>query len=382
MDYLQKGIMPRVLIIDKTAGLLASRERHVAMAQWADMDLHVFGPRFWVENGRWIEWCPQETNYQVHLGQVLFKDYYARHFYYSGLCRALRRSQPEIIQLLEEPWAICSLQALLVASVVVPTAKVLFYTWENIYRAWKYPSRLSPLYAMIDRLMHDRSQAAVCATHGAREVLLCKGYSKPVQVIPYGLPSVFFQPDALARKKPDRFTVGYVGRMLEMKGVDILLEAASCIPTCHVKLIGEGEDKESFQALARELGIEGRVEWCSSLAEEKIPGAMRKMDVVVLPSRTTPGWKEQLGRVVIEAMALGVPVIGSDSGALPEVIGDAGLLFREGDAMKLRDCILSLYENPERREELGEKGKARAREHFTWDGFAREIHALYQSLMR
>jgi glycosyltransferase involved in cell wall biosynthesis len=89
------------------------------------------------------------------------------------------------------------------------------------------------------------------------------------------------------------------------------------------------------------------------------------MDVLVLPSRTMPTWKEQFGRVLIEAMACGVPVIGSDSGEIPTTIGEAGMVFSEGDADGLAAQIARLYNDPVLRMGLGEKARKRAAENFS-----------------
>jgi len=86
---------------------------------------------------------------------------------------------------------------------------------------------------------------------------------------------------------------------------------------------------------------------------------------VVLPSCTTRVWKEQFGRILVEAMACKVPVVGSDSGAIPEVVGDAGLIFPEGDAAALAECLRQLKESPELRQELAERGYVRAATHYS-----------------
>jgi glycosyltransferase involved in cell wall biosynthesis len=97
----------------------------------------------------------------------------------------------------------------------------------------------------------------------------------------------------------------------------------------------------------------------------QIAGIYPTFDMLVVPSRTQRNWKEQFGRVLIEGMACGVPVIGSDSGAIPWVIGDAGRIFPEGDAAALANEIRLLAGSPELRRELGEKGRARVVEHFS-----------------
>ncbi len=372
----------RVLIIDKTAGLHSSHERHQALGSLPEVDLHVLGPHHWVENGRPVMWeIGDGMNYTPHFGRVIFKDYYARACYYSGMMRAFRHSQPDLIQLLEEPWSLTTLQTLIMSSIFAPQAKLLFYTWENIYRPWQYPSRISRLYALIDKAMHSCSSGAVCATEGARKVLLQKGYQHPTTVIPYGIPQFFLQDHSNTKRKADGFTIGYIGRLLEMKGVDLLIQAIKDLPDYRLHLIGSGEDENRFKLLARKLDVYKRIEWSSSIPEEQIPAALKQLDVLVLPSRATPGWQEQLGRVLIEAMAMGVPVIGANTGAISEVIGDAGWLFETENPAHLLKQIKHVRDHKETTARCVEIGRQRVNTRFTWPVFAQQLHSFYQSIV-
>lgn len=375
--------MIRVLVIDKTAGLESSHERHQALAAHDEIELSVLGPRYWIENGRPVEWIEQdETRYRRYMGSVFFKDYYARTGYYRGLCDAIRRADPDIVQLLEEPWSISAMQTVLAAALLAPHCVLLFYTWENIYRPWVYPARASGLYAMIDKILHHRSTAAVCATRQAAGVLKQKGYEKPVRVIPYGIPRYFFQNAPRSNDTGDQPVIGYIGRMVYMKGVDLLIRALPQLPDCRLVLIGSGPDERDFRQLAYLMNVEHRIEWVSSIPEHRIPQYLSRMDLLVLPSRTTEGWREQFGRVAVEAMAAGVPVIGSNSGAIPEIIDKAGLLFEEGQVDDLVRQAHSLIHRPTLRRELTEQARRRASSLFTWDRFAREIVDFYKTLIR
>lgn len=372
----------RILIVDKTAGLESSHERHRAIAERPSVDLHVLGPRRWIENGREVVWNPPEDcPYAAHIGAMFFKDYYARAGYSAGLNRALASSQPDVIQLLEEPWSISAWQTVMAAVVYAPTARILFYTWETIYRPWTYPSRASWLYGMIDKILHHRSTAAVCATQSAKAVLLRKGFSKPILTASYGIPSFFFN-DNTQDLIPNRpFTAGYVGRILYMKGVDLLIEAAAALPDLHLIIAGSGEDQGTMQERCRELGIADRIKWRPPMPERQIPEFLRQMDVFVLPSRTTEGWSEQLGRAAIEAMACGVPTIGSSSGAIPEAIGGAGLIFKENSLQSLVEKIVRLRDCAPARNRLRHAGRERAIQCFTWDRFAGDLCSFYRTLL-
>jgi len=104
------------------------------------------------------------------------------------------------------------------------------------------------------------------------------------------------------------------------------------------------------------------------------------MDVLVLPSKTMPTWKEQFGRVLIEAMACQVSVIGSSSGAIPEVIGKAGLVFKEGNAADLRAKIEQLKSSPKVRKELAQKGYRRVLDNYTFEKIAVATSHIYFGL--
>jgi glycosyltransferase involved in cell wall biosynthesis len=115
---------------------------------------------------------------------------------------------------------------------------------------------------------------------------------------------------------------------------------------------------------------------------EDVPRYINCMDVLVLPSLTTPGWVEFFGRVLVEAMACQVPVIGSDSGEIPNVISDAGLIFHEGDADDLKDKLLLLAHDEDLQSELAARGEKRALAKYSWEQIAEDTYGVYKSLMR
>src|SRR5690606_30118342 len=132
----------------------------------------------------------------------------------------------------------------------------------------------------------------------------------------------------------------YIGRFVEEKGVlDVLDALALCPPDARVLFVGSGPMLDAIKARGAELNLADRVLFLQHQPLAELPAVMNALDALVLPSRTTPRWKEQFGRVIIEAHACATPVIGSDSGAIPAVIGEAGLTFPEGDAAALAKAI-------------------------------------------
>ena len=154
-------------------------------------------------------------------------------------------------------------------------------------------------------------------------------------------------------------------------------------------LLGRGPLKDELQTQSHTLGIAERIRWIESVPHDAVPNYISLMDTLVLPSETTyafktltsVGWKEQFGHVLIEAMACQVPVIGSDSGEIPYVIADSGLVFPEGDHSALADRLTQLIQQPEQQQALAKKGYERAMEHYTNTALATELLAFYQELL-
>jgi glycosyltransferase involved in cell wall biosynthesis len=173
-----------------------------------------------------------------------------------------------------------------------------------------------------------------------------------------------------------------VGRLVPEKGIQNLLESFAKVKGIHNSLLilGSGPLMRSLQSQSVELGIEKQVRWVSALEQTSVPDYLNCMDVLVLPSLTTPRWKEQFGRVLIEAQACEVPVIGSDSGAIPEVIDKAGLIFQEGDVEQLANRIKSLMDSKTLCGKLGKTGRKRVLDHYTNQKIADSIFRIYQNL--
>jgi glycosyltransferase involved in cell wall biosynthesis len=105
-----------------------------------------------------------------------------------------------------------------------------------------------------------------------------------------------------------------------------------------------------------------------------------RWDALALPSLTRPNWKEQFGRILVEAMASGVPCAGSDSGEIPHVLGDAGLVVPEGDAGALAAALSRLADDPGLRRALAARGRARVLARYTHARIAEKTCAVYRAL--
>jgi glycosyltransferase involved in cell wall biosynthesis len=180
----------------------------------------------------------------------------------------------------------------------------------------------------------------------------------------------------------DALVVGYVGRLAEHKGVHIVIDALSRVPHhVRLRLVGDGPYRAELEQLAQRCGVADRIEWLGHRAQAEVNNLYGTFGLLVVPSQTRPNWIEQFGRVAVEAMASGVPVVVSDSGSLPTVVGEAGVVVPEGDVQAWADTIRTLAEHPERRAALGAAARVRAQQ-FDWSVIARSHLELYGVVTR
>jgi glycosyltransferase involved in cell wall biosynthesis len=214
------------------------------------------------------------------------------------------------------------------------------------------------------------------------DILRRKGFNKPLVVCPqFGVDPQIFKPTAPPNQftRSGVFTIGYFGRLVPEKGLHLILEAGAKLKgDWRVIFVGKGDRQAELQALAERLNIGDKIEFIPTINSVDVPAYMSGLDVLVLPSLTRPNWKEQFGRVLIEAMACEVPVVGSNSGEIPNVIGEAGLIFPEGDAEALAKALQQLLDDTGLRQELAMKGLARVSEHFTQTQIAKKHLELYK----
>ncbi|MHB9156348.1 MAG: glycosyltransferase [Endomicrobiales bacterium] len=283
------------------------------------------------------------------------------HAYAPGLAALLRNLKPDVIFLNYEPWSTAAFQVAVLRRWYGLNAKIVIYTCENLIR------RYAPPFIWLEKFtLNSADVVATLPEYEARDILMRKGYSGEIVHIPLGVNTGIFKrtlnpelKDRIAGK--NRIVIGYVGRLVREKGIPCLMRAMSALDERYLLLIiGKGPQKEELVRLAAALNMENRVRFVDGVFNDRLSEYLSCMDAFVLPSLTTPNWKEQFGRVLIEAMACEVPVIGSSSGEIPVVIGDAGLVFREGDADDLKEKITRLAGQPELRSELGAKGRKRA----------------------
>jgi glycosyltransferase involved in cell wall biosynthesis len=291
---------------------------------------------------------------------------------YRGLGRVMQQFLPQIVHIDEEPYNLATWQALWHARRV--GAKTVCFSWQNILR--RYP----PPFAWGEAWVLRTIDHVIAGTDSAAEVWRAKGYRGALSVIPqFGTDETLFKPAPAASERP--FTIGYFGRLVQEKGVHVLLDAAAQLEgDWRLLLLGGGPLHDELLQHAQRRGIGDRVTFKPQVPSLEMPDMYHQIDVLALPSLTRPNWKEQFGRVLVEAMMSGVPTVGSDSAAIPGVIGDAGLIVREDDSVALTAALQRLQHDAALRAQLAAQGRARALAHFTHERIAAATVRVYEQM--
>jgi glycosyltransferase involved in cell wall biosynthesis len=381
----------KILVISHSCVIDVNQQVYVDLAALPDTDVRLIVPANWRS-----EYTGEALEARV-LPSVTFPVYrlpVARpgsvnlHFYKKLPMGELRAWKPDVVLASQEPYSLSGGQGLWLARRL--GARFAFQTNQNILK--KYP----PPFSFIESACFRHAAVAMAYSEEARQVMARKGRTENTAVVPYFTDVRLFTPPTMgdkdwAREVSERreqlglggaVVVGYLGRLVPEKGLDILLDALARLKTktpVKALLVGTGVAEEALKAQAAALGLTDRVAFAGVVPHAEAGRYMACADILALPSRTTPSWKEQFGRVIIEALACGLPVVGSDSGEIPHLIRatGGGRVFREGDADDLAAKLTELADAPALRAELARVGGAAVRERYTSEAVARQLRGLF-----
>jgi glycosyltransferase involved in cell wall biosynthesis len=288
---------------------------------------------------------------------------------YGQPLRDLLAQRWDAVHCWEEPYVAATAQ---IARAVSPRTPLVVATFQNILK--RYP----PPFNWIERVVRRRADGVIAFGRTTRDVLDARGWTQPARTIPPGVDVTSFAPDAAARddirrklRWDDRTpVVGFVGRFVAGKGLGLLTAALGRVKApWRALFVGAGPLERDLRSWAAEYGDRVHVE--TAVAHDRVPAFLNAMDLLAAPSQTTPGWREQFGRMLVEAFACAVPVLASDSGEIPYVVDDAGVIVGERDREGWIAAIDRLLADAGWRAELGRRGRARAESVFAWPVVAR-----------
>jgi glycosyltransferase involved in cell wall biosynthesis len=369
----------RLLLIDPNSVRPAEQTKAAALAE-CGLEVTLFAPRRFKENYTWLHTrIPQNAPYRMVLGSMPGKPP-NRCIFLSGRPEAMAGGVDAVLVLADENFWL-TFQALIWQRLYYPEAIFLCHSWQNLdFTRRHFPQPVRALYELdtwMERRVFTRTAAIITRNREALGVLRRRGYNGRLKHIPWAVDVEHFRP-LPAERKERPYTIGYVGRFIAEKGILDLAAASRIMETSHqAVLVGGGPLQNELEQAAGES--EGRLQIRPVADHGNMPGVLNSFDVLVLPSRTGPYWKEQFGRTLAEAMACGIPVVGSSSGAIPDVVGDAGLIFPEGDQAGLARILDDLAE-PSLRAKLGAAGLTRARERFSWQAWASQTLSLINEI--
>jgi glycosyltransferase involved in cell wall biosynthesis len=344
----------------------AGRLRYPYLAAKHDVELHLVLPAVWKEFGRtFTAEPPREAGFSVHVLPIRLPHAGPMNWYlhfYPSLRRLLRQIDPDVIHLWEEPWSIVALQAQLLRR----RAALVLEVDQNILK------RLPPPFETIRKHVLRHTDHLLSRSPDATAVVRARGYAGPVTPIGYGVDLSTFTP--AARLPNDVFRIGYVGRLIEEKGLDDVLDAlAASSANVAFSIMGEGPHEARLRQRVQELRLSNRVTFRGWGAPTDVADFLRSLDALALLTRTTKAVREQFGRVIIEAQACGVPVIGSTCGAIPDVIGDGGWIVPERDPASLKALLDTIAGDTPRLQAKGRAACANVEARFTYEAVASAI---------
>ncbi|HZT76362.1 MAG TPA: glycosyltransferase family 4 protein [Vicinamibacterales bacterium] len=301
---------------------------------------------------------------------------------YGRALRALLREPWDAVHCWEEPYVASAAQ---IARATARDTPLVFATFQNIFK--RYP----PPFNWIEDMARRRADGVVAFGRTTREVLDARGWRQPARTIPVGVDVHQFAPDRAAgaatraalgwRDDDETPVVGFMGRFVPEKGVRLLTQTLAALSTpWRALFIGSGPLDGELRAWAAAHG--DRVRIASDVAHDRVPAFLNALTVLCAPSQTTPTWREQFGRMLIEAFACGVPVVASDSGEMPFVVQEAGVIVPEADGGAWTRALESVLGDAARRCELATRGRRAAETVYAWPIVARQHLDFLDELSR
>ncbi|NJK34756.1 MAG: glycosyltransferase family 4 protein [Oscillatoriales cyanobacterium SM2_2_1] len=378
--------MNRVLILSHACVTAINQEFFATLAHLSGWQVTVITPSRWRNDyGRVLE--PQRWpsfNGRLVAFPVWGSGNIPLHAYRTFFGQVLREERPDFLYAHHEAYAIATWQIYRAAARFHP-CPMAFCTWQNLYKNYPLPFR------WLEQEVYHRSAMAFPGSASAMAVLRQKGFTRPCVQVPYGSDPDLYHPQArdgdLRRSwqgSDQTVILGYLGRLVEEKGLQTLLKVLATLMELdwRLVLVGSGDYEQALRSQAIKLGLGDRLIWVGFVPHVEAPKYLASFDLTLLPSETRPNWKEQFGRVIIESMACGTPVLGSDSGEIPYLIHQTGggMVFSEGDLSELRQHLAELITNAHRRQSLGAQGRDYVRIHYTHEAIAQSMMTAMQSV--
>ena len=321
----------KVAVVSHACAVDVNQRLYAELAKRPHAEVLLVAPKAWrASTGRLVHFKPLEGGQFLSQALPVWGAGQISLHLYRGLAAALAEFAPDLLYLDEEPYGLPAWQALRASRRLrVPLAVC---PNQNLVKSHPWP------FSAVERRVLDAASLATPITEECAQVLELKHFTGRVAIVPYPVDTDLFRPDGPLREQ------------LQARG--------KAQADRHVALVG-------------------------SVPHLSAPRYINALDVLVLPSRTTPRWKEQFGRVLIEALACGVPVIGSDSGHIPRLIEETGggLVFAEGDTEALAEALRHLLSDTEDAARKAEQGREVILQQYAVPRVAEKLHEALRAAL-
>jgi glycosyltransferase involved in cell wall biosynthesis len=381
----------RVLFISHAYVVGVNQGKLKAIAQTGKAVVGLLAPSNW-KALEWNRLMPLETpdaDIKTYAAPVLFPGKVGAYVFSPWkLWQVLNDFKPDVVQVELEVFSLGALELAIFCRIL--GKPLVIFGWENLER------RLSWLRRWVRKFVMSTAKLIIAGNRDGEVLLRQWGYGGLIEVMPQiGVDTQLFTEntrESLNQSKHE-FHIGYLGRLAHQKGVDIIFAALRQLRdspretlnerglNCRLIICGSGAEEEVLRQEAEKLQISDFITWKGGVSHHQAPEAISQFDVLVLPSRTTSTWKEQFGHVLIEAMAMGVAVVGSDSGDIPNVIGRDDLVFPEEDAAGLAAILERMIKDPEWCQEAGKYGMDRVYQNYTHERIAERSLDLWEKVL-
>jgi len=318
-------------------------------------------------------------------GTVFFQEYSVAHhgnevlhrYSWGDVWRIVKNTSPDILLVEQGLNAFSYFQFITVCLLQGLFVPFVFFTWVNWRHPWGWKYTL--FWSFIERFNRFFSTAAVVGNPEASRLLREDGFNGPVLVAPQL--GIDVEHEQIISKKK---CIGFVGRLTVEKGVDNLIQAFAQVvlsqPDLELLIVGSGKEEIFLKNLAESLGVAEKVIFTGSVDHYRAIELIKTLSILVLPSKDTALWKEQFGHVLIEAMAHGVAVVGSDAGAIPWVIKDGGLVFEQGNVDNLAHKLRLLLQDDQLRQGCIERANKLIEEEYSHEAVAKKLGTFLHTI--
>jgi glycosyltransferase involved in cell wall biosynthesis len=372
----------RVLFISHTYVVGVNQGKLKAIADTGEVEIALLTPSNW----KALEWnraLKVETPYPeilIYSTPVWFTGRVGAHIYNPWkIWQVIKDFQPDLIQVEEEIFSLCAFEVAFWAKLF--SIPMVVFGWENQQRSLPLPRR------WIRNFVMSATNLFIAGNQDGSEVMRSWNYQGQIEVMPQmGVDTDMFSPQAATTNHDKNIKIGFLGRIVPEKGLDILFAAVSKLRqkrlSCSLIICGSGSSEADLIEEAEKLQIDDIIVWKGAVPHAAAPAEIANFDVLVLPSRTVSTWKEQFGHVIIEAMAMGIPVIGSSCGEIPNVIAHSDLVFPEENATALAAILERAICEPDWRQEMGKFGIDRVQKFYSHQTIAQRLVYLWQKIKK